>query len=238
MNILPLSVSSGSAGAACVSRPPSEVSHPPSASTRDRFETAPHPAGTFEIHQPYRLAAVGPGSGEAFAAVDLKAFTTPWPAARFETLLAKPNVSARAAVSSEGTLGYFVMEHGAERGGADYLSSIGVIPEAQGKKVGERLFLEAVKTSRESGAPACWLHVDVTNHGAMRLYEKYGFEVAGLLPNNYAEDGHDGYEMVLTELQSERVGSHLEGLESKLEAAVRASRALPREHCTVRPSER
>lgn len=162
----------------------------------------------------------------SLVAIDLKAFTTPWPAEKFEALLEKPNVHARVALCDQGSLGYFIVEHGVEREGADYLSSIGVVPEAQGRKVGERLFLEAVKTSRESGAPACWLHVDVTNHGAQRLYEKYGFEVAGLLPNNYPEDGHDGYEMVLIDLQSPAVASRLAEREATLEASIRASRPL------------
>lgn len=199
----------------------------------ERFEPGLRPAEAFEISHPYRLVAVPCGQGEALRAIDLRAFTTPWPVEKFEALLQKPNVNTRVAVTAEGSLGYFIVEHGVERNGADYLTSLGVVGQAQGKKVGERLFLEAVKISRESGAPACWLHVDVTNIGARRLYEKYGFEVAGLLPNNYPEDGHDGYEMVLGDLQSPAVGTRLAALETTLEASIRASRPIPGERHVV-----
>lgn len=196
----------------------------------DAYACTAAPAPGYVLGAPYRLEAVRPGDAAALAAIDCSAFTAPWPIERFDTLLAKPSVEGLLASTALGTLGYFLIDHGSERGGADYLSSIGVVSAAQGKKVGERLFLEAVKQSRDSGAPACWLHVDVTNHGAMRLYEKYGFQVAGFLPNNYPEDGHDGYEMVLSDLQSPAVGEKLVGLETKLEAAIRASCPMPAEH--------
>lgn len=59
--------------------------------------------------------------------------------------------------------------------GVSGIRSMGVLPEARGKGIAERLLDECVARSRGLGAGAIGLHTATWLPGAIRVYERYGF---------------------------------------------------------------
>ncbi|GAK48596.1 acetyltransferase [Secundilactobacillus oryzae JCM 18671] len=60
-----------------------------------------------------------------------------------------------------------------------YLDSIAVSPEYQGHGVGSQLLKALPKYADANGQLVIGLNVDFENPGAMKLYERHGFEVVG-----------------------------------------------------------
>lgn len=58
-----------------------------------------------------------------------------------------------------------------------YINSIAVLPEFSGKGVGSKLLAHAEEKSKKSGLRKCSLTVDIENHTAIRLYEKFGYKI-------------------------------------------------------------
>ena len=59
--------------------------------------------------------------------------------------------------------------------GVSGIRSMGVLPEARGRGIAERLLDECVARSRGVGASAIGLHTAAWLPGAIRVYERYGF---------------------------------------------------------------
>ena len=64
-----------------------------------------------------------------------------------------------------------------------YLDDFSVTEKYRSQGIGSALIREAESYARESGIPAVLLHVEKTNHSAMRFYERYGYEI-------FRDDGH------------------------------------------------
>ncbi len=64
-----------------------------------------------------------------------------------------------------------------------YLDDFSVTGKYRNQGIGSALIREAESYARESGIPAVLLHVEKTNHLAMRFYERYGYEI-------FRDDGH------------------------------------------------
>ena len=62
---------------------------------------------------------------------------------------------------------------------AAYIQTIEVIPEARGQGVGEELMRHMESSAHAAGARSIWLHVDVRNAAAIRLYERHGYQHSG-----------------------------------------------------------
>ena len=67
-----------------------------------------------------------------------------------------------------------------------YIQTIEVLPEMRGQGVGRELLKHMEGSALAAGASAIWLHVDVENWAAIRLYETYSFVRAGDEENYYA----------------------------------------------------
>ena len=57
--------------------------------------------------------------------------------------------------------------------------AIAVVPSRRGHGVGDALLRALLETARADGYAALSLSVDAKNEGAIRLYERHGFEQAG-----------------------------------------------------------
>ena len=57
--------------------------------------------------------------------------------------------------------------------------AIAVVPSRRGKGIGDALLQELLARAREAGHEAITLCVDRNNDGAIRLYERHGFERSG-----------------------------------------------------------
>jgi ribosomal protein S18 acetylase RimI-like enzyme len=67
-----------------------------------------------------------------------------------------------------------------------YIQTIEVLPQMRGQGVGRELLKHMEGSAQVVGASAIWLHVDVENWAAIRLYETYDFERAGKEESYYA----------------------------------------------------
>ena len=63
-----------------------------------------------------------------------------------------------------------------------YINALGVQPEARGRGLGARLLAEADALARAAGLDAVSLIASDVNVGAIRLYERNGFEVVASRP--------------------------------------------------------
>ena len=60
-----------------------------------------------------------------------------------------------------------------------YISNVAVYPEFRGAKLGTNLILKMEEEAKSSGAGKIVLDVKVDNQGAIKLYKKLGFSIAG-----------------------------------------------------------
>lgn len=67
-----------------------------------------------------------------------------------------------------------------------YIATIEVLPERRGGGVGKELMGRVEDSARAAGAAVLWLHVDPLNVGAVRLYERFCFALAGNEDDFYA----------------------------------------------------
>jgi len=85
----------------------------------------------------------------------------------------------RVAESDSGALvGYALGALGAEAGEA-WILSAAVLPEQRGRGIATRLTRDLLDVLRSRGARGVRLTVHPENHGAIRLYERLGFQTIG-----------------------------------------------------------
>lgn len=101
------------------------------------------------------------------------------------------------AVDGEEVIGYLILGPWVTLESAAHVaevSGLAVAPERQGEGIGARLLVAAIERSRRESVRRLVLRVLSTNPGAVRLYERHGFEVEGahreafLLEGAYVDD--------------------------------------------------
>jgi ribosomal protein S18 acetylase RimI-like enzyme len=105
------------------------------------------------------------------------------------------------AKSGDSLLGYVQYTGHIEIPTAANIDVLMVVPEAQGRKVGEELLLNALEKISALGYPEVRLQIEDGNAGAEKLYQKYGFVPAKVLSAYYPHVSgqmKDGKEMSLT----------------------------------------
>ncbi len=150
---------------------------------------------------------------KSVVAIERQVFPTPWSLSLYLAELASGQSRA-----------YFVALNGAEvvgycglmlAVGEGHVTTIGVDPRWQRRRIGARLLLELALTARARGAEDLTLEVRVSNTGAQALYHAFGFAPAGIRKNYYAEVHEDALIMWAHGVQSEEYGRRLELLEER-----------------------
>jgi [ribosomal protein S18]-alanine N-acetyltransferase len=125
-------------------------------------------------------------------AIERRSFGTPWSLAMFVLELSKPSGICLAAVRDDRLIGYLVCSRYAD---VWHLMNIAVHPEVRREGVArsllERLFSEAGEDARYT------LEVRTSNHGAIAMYERFGFRRAGHRKRYYHDNGEDAVIMWL-----------------------------------------
>jgi [ribosomal protein S18]-alanine N-acetyltransferase len=121
---------------------------------------------------------------EPVSKIERQSFSTAWSTQAYVTELANP-----AAVYLVAVLGDRVVGYGGEWVIMDeaHITTIAVLPECRGKRIGERLLNEMLHVARKKGASRATLEVRETNEVAQRLYRKYGFVRAAQRKHYYAD---------------------------------------------------
>jgi [ribosomal protein S18]-alanine N-acetyltransferase len=128
----------------------------------------------------------------AVLAIERRSFQTPWSLAMFVLELSKPSGICLAAVRDDNLIGYLVCSRYAD---VWHLMNIAVDPEARRQGIArnmlEQLFDEAGDDARYT------LEVRTSNHGAIAMYERFGFRRAGHRRRYYHDNGEDALIMWL-----------------------------------------
>lgn len=87
--------------------------------------------------------------------------------------------------------------------GEAHISTIAVRPDQRGKRLGEVLLAGLISRAIMLGGEYAVLEVRVSNHKALRLYEKYEFKITYRRKNYYRDTNEDGYIMNLAPLDAD-----------------------------------
>ena len=114
---------------------------------------------------------------QAMAAIELAAFSDPWPASSFIEMLPLRHARMAVAVDAQQTLvGYCILLSAADEG---EIANIAVKPSARSRGVGARLLDDALAAATQLGLTQLFLEVRTSNAAARALYASRGFVAVG-----------------------------------------------------------
>jgi [ribosomal protein S18]-alanine N-acetyltransferase len=129
-------------------------------------------------------------------AIERQSFSTPWPPhayrAELETNQLARYICAWVGGRIVGYAGMWLMVDEA------HITTFAVDPDWRRRGIGDRLLVALLDEAERRGAREATLEVRVSNVGARRLYEKFGFRPVGIRPRYYSDDSEDA--LVMTTL--------------------------------------
>jgi [ribosomal protein S18]-alanine N-acetyltransferase len=126
--------------------------------------------------------------------------------------------------------GYFVAKVGKDvvgyggmmvYGEEAHVTTIAVDPPWHRNKVGTRLLYELVQEALRLGARAVSLEVRVSNWGAQRLYQQFGFRPVGVRKNYYQETNEDALVMWVDDIRSAEYRERLQDIIGQAPLGIR-----------------
>ena len=124
--------------------------------------------------------------------IERRSFQTPWSLAMFVLELSKPQGICLAVTDEQRLVAYLVCSRYAD---VWHLMNVAVSPDRRREGIAsqllERLFDEAGAQARYT------LEVRTSNHGAIAMYERFGFRRAGHRRRYYHDNGEDALIMWL-----------------------------------------
>jgi ribosomal-protein-alanine N-acetyltransferase len=131
-------------------------------------------------------------------AIDVLSFSLPWPETSFRFELTRNPVSRSWVVESDGTIAamlvlWLIVDEA-------HIATFATHPDFRRQGIGEQLMKHALLAAREEGAERAFLEVRAGNAGALGLYKKYGFVVAGRRLHYYKDNDEDAILMNLEDL--------------------------------------
>ena len=107
----------------------------------------------------------------------------------FASELAKPSSLSLGAVDEDGTLvGYLVLSRYVD---AWHVMNVAVAPAQRRTGVASALLAHLLDVTRDEGQRGYTLEVRVSNLGAIRLYEQFGFTARGVRRGYYTDNRED-----------------------------------------------
>jgi [ribosomal protein S18]-alanine N-acetyltransferase len=120
-------------------------------------------------------------------AIERRAFPTPWSLAMFVLELSKPSGICLTALSEGRVVGYLVCSR---YDVVWHVMNIAIDPERLRQGIATAL-LEHLFTQADRPGEQYTLEVRLSNDPAIALYEKFGFESAGVRPGYYHDNKED-----------------------------------------------
>ncbi len=96
--------------------------------------------------------------------------------------------------------------------GEEHITTVAVRSTYQRQGVGEGLFISLIDLAFQLKAQVVTLEVRVSNDLARSLYQKYGFNTAGIRRHYYTDNGEDAYIMTTDTITSPSFQSLFNGL--------------------------
>lgn len=151
----------------------------------------------------------------AVATLEQQIYDSPWSVRVFYDELAMDNrrylVAEQDGIGIVGYAGLLVVESDA------HITTLAVEPAARRHNLGTRLMMELVAAAIGSGADHITLEVRMSNEGAQRLYQKFGFTPVGLRKDYYRDE--DALVMWANDIKGIDYQSRLMGVRNDLAAA-------------------
>lgn len=125
---------------------------------------------------------------------------------QLRSLIANPRAVVVVAESKGRVVGWvagLLRRH--RHGYSGRLYAIAVHPDAQGKRIGEKLIGSILNSIIVRGAERIFLEVHANNQKAINLYHKFGFTDQSFLADYYGHS-HHGLRMMRTAVMSRRPG--------------------------------
>jgi ribosomal-protein-alanine N-acetyltransferase len=113
-----------------------------------------------------------------------------WPLWDLIGVLTLPNVVRLKAVTGDRMVGFIAGDLRPSEQMA-WIATVGVLPEYRGRGIGEALIRAC---EEQLDIPTIRLSVRLSNEGAVRLYQRLGYQRVGIWPNYYL-DGEDAVVM-------------------------------------------
>lgn len=147
--------------------------------------------------------------------IDAQVYPRPWSQSLYQGELDQPDARRTYVVARSGRqiIGHaglvFVLDQG-------HVTTIAVDPSWQGRGVGARLLLVLIRDAIAKGATALTLEVRAGNVAAQTLYQRFGFEPAGVRAGYYTETGEDAVIMWAHQVDSDHYRALLDRNETAL----------------------
>jgi [ribosomal protein S18]-alanine N-acetyltransferase len=125
-------------------------------------------------------------------AIERRIFQAPWSLAMFVLELSKPSGVCLAATSEDELVGYLICSRYAD---VWHLMNVAVDPERRREGIGTRLIEGMLDQAGRDDRYT--LEVRTSNHGAIAMYERFGFRAAGHRRRYYHDNGEDALIMWL-----------------------------------------
>jgi len=126
---------------------------------------------------------------DAIEEIEKVSYPTPWSRSMFASELAKPSSLSLGAVDEHGVLvGYLVLSRYVD---AWHVMNVAVAPEQRRSGVASALLDHLLEVTREDAQRGYTLEVRVSNLGAIRLYERFGFAARGVRRGYYTDNRED-----------------------------------------------
>ena len=123
----------------------------------------------------------------AVAAIERRAFPTPWSIAMFVLELSKPTGLCLAALRGGELVGYTICSR---YDTVWHVMNIAVDPDLRRQGIASALLAELYARAGDDKAQFT-LEVRRSNHAAIELYQRDGFRIAGLRRRYYQDNGED-----------------------------------------------
>jgi ribosomal-protein-alanine N-acetyltransferase len=149
--------------------------------------------------------------------IELASFRSPWPANAYRSELETNRLASYLVARIDDQIvaygGMWLMVDEA------HITTFAVHPAWRRQRIGERLLLAFVDLAVDRHAREMTLEVRLSNAGARRLYEKYGFRPVGLRPRYYSDDGEDALIMTTERIGTDEFRARIERLRAQLDEA-------------------
>ena len=96
-----------------------------------------------------------------------------------------------------------------------HIVTVAVRESHRRRGMGELLLISAIELARERGQGLITLECRVTNHAALAMYEKYGFQQVGLRPRYYSDNREDAYLLTVSSLLTDEYREEFERLKGE-----------------------
>jgi len=124
----------------------------------------------------------------AIEEIERRSYPTPWSRSMFAGELTKPSSISLGAFEDDRLVGYVIVSRYVD---AWHVMNIAVHPQSRSRGVASALLERLLETTASDARRGYTLEVRVSNEGAIRLYERYGFKKRGVRRGYYTDNRED-----------------------------------------------